>query len=298
MLEMLLAKLGIPLEEAQRSYAGEGCESLAAGWSNGRGAGCGHLWAPVPALQPLLDCAARVLTPPPAPPPRCACCAQTTWRRGTARPCRRSWRRTPPPSAWATSPSSPSSCRWGAGCGGGEQGQACMAGVEQTWRPTAARRTPPEHPTPLTGAPAPPHLCPLPWARLQDGLKRCVNAVDLVHAATALLECGSRKGPASNFGDHVDKFWCALVGVRETWTWRVVREMGQKAGSQAGGTWGASTWRWRAGCRSGAPAHACLPLPCAREQARVPRAELGRRRGRAAARAGAGQKGAAGADQR
>lgn len=42
---------------------------------------------------------------------------------------------------------------------------------------------------------------------VQDGLKRCVNAVDLVHAVTALLECGSRKGPATNFGDHVDKFW-------------------------------------------------------------------------------------------
>ncbi len=33
MLELLLAKLGIPLEEAQRSFAGEGCEC--------RG-GCGH----------------------------------------------------------------------------------------------------------------------------------------------------------------------------------------------------------------------------------------------------------------
>ena len=30
-------------------------------------------------------------------------------------------------------------------------------------------------------------------------------------AATALLECGSRRGPTSNFGDHVDKFWCALA---------------------------------------------------------------------------------------
>lgn len=45
--------------------------------------------------------------------------------------------------------------------------------------------------------------------QLQDGLKRCVTAVDLVHAVTALLECGSRKGPATNFGDHVDKFWRA-----------------------------------------------------------------------------------------
>lgn len=44
---------------------------------------------------------------------------------------------------------------------------------------------------------------------VQDGLKRCVNAVDLVHAVTALLECGSRKGPVTNFGDHVDKFWWA-----------------------------------------------------------------------------------------
>lgn len=45
--------------------------------------------------------------------------------------------------------------------------------------------------------------------QLQDGLKRCVNAVDLVHAVTALLECGTRKGPSANFGDHVDKFWRA-----------------------------------------------------------------------------------------
>lgn len=45
------------------------------------------------------------------------------------------------------------------------------------------------------------------FCRLQDGLKRCVHAVDLVHAVTALLECGSRKGPVTNFGDHVDKFW-------------------------------------------------------------------------------------------
>ena len=48
--------------------------------------------------------------------------------------------------------------------------------------------------------------------RLQDGLKRCVNAVDLVHAVTALLECGSRKGPVTNFGDHVDKFWWVKMG--------------------------------------------------------------------------------------
>ena len=27
------------------------------------------------------------------------------------------------------------------------------------------------------------------------------------HAVAALLECGSRKGPSANFGDHVDKFW-------------------------------------------------------------------------------------------
>ncbi|KAI3436794.1 hypothetical protein D9Q98_006205 [Chlorella vulgaris] len=49
--------------------------------------------------------------------------------------------------------------------------------------------------------------------QLQDGLKRCVNAVDLVYAVTALLECGSRKGPATNFGDHVDKFWGAYYAL-------------------------------------------------------------------------------------
>lgn len=36
MLELLLAKLGIPLEEAQRSFAGEGCECR---WWQGLGAG-------------------------------------------------------------------------------------------------------------------------------------------------------------------------------------------------------------------------------------------------------------------
>ncbi|PSC71473.1 cell division control 45-like protein [Micractinium conductrix] len=45
--------------------------------------------------------------------------------------------------------------------------------------------------------------------QLQDGLRRCVNAVDLVYAVTALLECGSKKGPAAHFGDHTDKFWRA-----------------------------------------------------------------------------------------
>jgi len=41
MLELLLAKLGIPLEEAQRSFAGEGCELS---WAHARGLGrCG--WA-------------------------------------------------------------------------------------------------------------------------------------------------------------------------------------------------------------------------------------------------------------
>jgi hypothetical protein len=44
--------------------------------------------------------------------------------------------------------------------------------------------------------------------QLQDGLKRCVNAVDVVHAVTALLECGSKKAPSANFGEHVEKFWC------------------------------------------------------------------------------------------
>lgn len=67
--------------------------------------------------------------------------------------------------------------------------------------------------TPLTRLPSlPPPLPPCPCFT-QDGLKRCVNAVDLVYAVTALLECGSRKGPASNFGDHVDKFWC-VCGMR------------------------------------------------------------------------------------
>lgn len=43
MLEMLLAKLGIPLEEAQRSFAGEGCESPVAGACAG-GMCCLPLW--------------------------------------------------------------------------------------------------------------------------------------------------------------------------------------------------------------------------------------------------------------
>ena len=66
------------------------------------------------------------------------------------------------------------------------------------------------HRSDLLLLPACPRACPLPAclpACLQDGLKRCVNAVDLVHAVTALLECGSRRGPVTNFGDHVDKFW-------------------------------------------------------------------------------------------
>ena len=42
--------------------------------------------------------------------------------------------------------------------------------------------------------------------QLQDGLKRCVNAVDVVHAATALLECGAGRGGAAA-GDQADKFW-------------------------------------------------------------------------------------------
>ena len=59
----------------------------------------------------------------------------------------------------------------------------------------------------LTHVPGLP-CCAVPALRsLQDGLKRCVNAVDMVHAVAALLECGSRKGPSANFGDHVDKFW-------------------------------------------------------------------------------------------
>lgn len=36
MLDLLFAKLGIPLEEAQRSFAGEGCEPRGAGGSAGR----------------------------------------------------------------------------------------------------------------------------------------------------------------------------------------------------------------------------------------------------------------------
>lgn len=40
-------------------------------------------------------------------------------------------------------------------------------------------------------------------------MKRCVNAIDVVHAATALLECASsaHAAEAQGAGDHVDKFW-------------------------------------------------------------------------------------------
>lgn len=38
-----------------------------------------------------------------------------------------------------------------------------------------------------------------------------MNAVDLVHAVTALLECGTKKGPIGTIDDHVDKFWCASL---------------------------------------------------------------------------------------
>lgn len=43
----------------------------------------------------------------------------------------------------------------------------------------------------------------------QDGLKRCVNIIDVVHAATALLECGSLAGKDDlpSPSAHVDKFW-------------------------------------------------------------------------------------------
>jgi hypothetical protein len=50
--------------------------------------------------------------------------------------------------------------------------------------------------------------------QLQDGFTRCVMAVDVVHAATALLECGAvRRGrgeaeeAAEARGDHRDRFW-------------------------------------------------------------------------------------------
>lgn len=46
--------------------------------------------------------------------------------------------------------------------------------------------------------------------QLQDGFNRCVMAVDVVHAATALLECGGNKSfVESRFGrlPHVDRFW-------------------------------------------------------------------------------------------
>uniref|UniRef100_A0A1D2AER3 Cell division control protein 45-like protein n=1 Tax=Auxenochlorella protothecoides TaxID=3075 RepID=A0A1D2AER3_AUXPR len=44
--------------------------------------------------------------------------------------------------------------------------------------------------------------------QLQDGLKRCVNIIDVVHAATALLECGTKNETATpGAADHVDKFW-------------------------------------------------------------------------------------------
>jgi hypothetical protein len=49
--------------------------------------------------------------------------------------------------------------------------------------------------------------------QLQDGFARCVMAVDVVHAATALLEAGAPRrareaGEAGDArGDHRDRFW-------------------------------------------------------------------------------------------
>lgn len=49
--------------------------------------------------------------------------------------------------------------------------------------------------------------------QLQDGFNRCVMAVDVVHAATALLECGARCGANELLGQdmdrmqHIERFW-------------------------------------------------------------------------------------------
>ena len=83
MLELLLAKLGIPLEEAQRSFAGEGCECAPGGrrqrdtsWQGDCGACCAPgAWRRVRDwLPPLLACHC---TQPPAPAPRLPAFAQT-----------------------------------------------------------------------------------------------------------------------------------------------------------------------------------------------------------------------------
>ncbi|KAI8103739.1 hypothetical protein M9435_006267 [Picochlorum sp. BPE23] len=42
--------------------------------------------------------------------------------------------------------------------------------------------------------------------QLQDGFNRCVMAVDIVHALSALLECGSRKSETDG-SSHIDRFW-------------------------------------------------------------------------------------------
>jgi cell division control protein 45 len=43
--------------------------------------------------------------------------------------------------------------------------------------------------------------------QLQDGFNRCVMAVDLVHAISALLECGGASGQDGAQLGHVDRFW-------------------------------------------------------------------------------------------
>ena len=108
-----------------------------------------------------------------------------------------------------------------------------------------------------------PCVCFAPPPPPQDGLRRCVNAVDLVYAVTALLECGSKKGPAAHFGDHTDKFWWVAGGGLAGGK---VAAAGAGAAAGRGGGCGEEAgagWMCRAGClvRFAQP---CLTLLCNR----------------------------------
>lgn len=144
--------------------------------------------------------------------------------------------------------------------------------------------------------------------QLQDGMKRCVKAIDLVHAVTALLECGSKKGPVSTFGDHVDKFWWVGWGLGAHPHRR--RSVGVACTAHLMMVPLASCHlspRHLLQCSIflvdlGAVQGVCrthfmllLPPPPWVPQAVLPRAELGRRPGGAPPGAGAGQARAAGA---
>ena len=156
MLELLLAKLGIPLEEAQRSYAGEGCERGCGWWwwveggGGGGGGGGRRLLLQTGAWLLVLRASCREPTPPHPSHPN-------------------------PP--WPADDMAP-------------RYRASLQEKLEVHAPAFRMSD-----------------VTFKSFQLQDGLKRCVNAVDLVHAVTALLECGSRTGPATAFGDHVDKFW-------------------------------------------------------------------------------------------